>query len=254
MPRAFLFVATCVCALGACGGDVRDDGASTGDSGSADQTTVDSPRLDALSCPPLTCKASPPCCCHPGGGWDESSYFCDESGHWACPPGDTFHDCECHVSCPLRRDSGTPPDADDASETSDGDTTTDVEAGAAALTITGLTVHGDCMPIVPPDPILASWTASISGATGSVATLVDAKLVITSASTVTQHLTVDHPDVSLAGGAGSQAQSKTGADVTPAAAFCGEFCSGATASLDLTFDTAGGPLNARAEVPFDCAF
>ena len=38
-----------------------------------------------------------------------------------------------------------------------------LDAATPTVTITNLMVYGDCMPIVAPDPIHASWTATIDG-------------------------------------------------------------------------------------------
>lgn len=129
----------------------------------------------------------------------------------------------------------------------------DAAVGSGTLTVTGFTAYGDCMPIVSADPIHSFWFASIAGAAGSTATLVDAKLTITGSRTVTQHLTLDVPDIALTAGAGTADQHKTGADANPGDV-CGELCSGATAALDLIFDTADGRLTAHVEAPYSCAF
>ena len=121
------------------------------------------------------------------------------------------------------------------------------------VTITGLTVFANCMPVVDPDPIIAFWTANVTGANGSTATLSDAKLTVNGSSTVMQTLTVDNPTISLSGGAGSQEQRKTSADVIPSGA-CSSLCSGATFSLELTYTIDGRMVMVTETGDFDCLF
>jgi hypothetical protein len=97
----------------------------------------------------------------------------------------------------------------------------------------------------------ASWTASISGASGTTATLLEAQLTV---GTLTQTLTLDHPDIALSGGAGSQAQTKVSGSPNPPAGCTGLCSSTGVASLDLAFTTADGVLTAHAEAAFTCAF
>lgn len=129
---------------------------------------------------------------------------------------------------------------------------TDDAASAATVTISGLTLFGNCMPIVAPDPIRASWTATVAGATGATATLTSATLVITGTTTIVQNLTVDVPVIALTGGAGSSMQTKVLADMNPSMA-CGGTC-GSPAHLDLTFMIDGAPVMATADATYECAF
>lgn len=153
-------------------------------------------------------------------------------------------------------DTGTPADAGTdaapmADAGSDAGSTTD--AGAHAMvTVTDFTVFGNCMPIVAPDPIIVSWTANVSGASGTTAMLTNAVLTIDSPSPIVQRLTVDVPTFALSGGSGSQAQRKTMADANPAMA-CGGAC-GSAAHLAATFMVDGAPVMVTADGTYDCAF
>lgn len=122
---------------------------------------------------------------------------------------------------------------------------------AAVVTITDFVSYGNCFP-VPPDPIMASWHVTVTGASGSTATLTSARLTITGSATVVQMLTVDMPVVALAGGAGSADQRKVMADMNPPDA-CGELCGGSTARIDLVFLIDGVTVMATASVPYECA-
>jgi hypothetical protein len=132
-----------------------------------------------------------------------------------------------------------------------------IDASATSISLTGAAVYSNCMPSVPPDPILAFWTVHVSGAPGGLTsvTLTDAKLTITPASgaPVNQTLTIDFPAVALTGGAGTQDQRKTGADVLPSGA-CSALCSGATFSLELTYDVAGTPFVVTETGAFGCVY
>ena len=112
---------------------------------------------------------------------------------------------------PVGSDSGA---ADAADEAPVGIGTLTI--GAPPDTPGGPDIYGNCMPVVMPDPVIAFWTQRpIVGGRGTIATLAEATLTITGSWTVTQHLTLDHPNILLTGGAGSQAQRKTGADMNP---------------------------------------
>ena len=130
-----------------------------------------------------------------------------------------------------------------------------VDAATPTLTITNLTVYGDCMPIVAADPIHASWTATIDGAAGTSATFTSALLSIrpnAPGATITQNLTVDMPAITLTGGHGSATQLKTGADANPPAG-CTGVCGG-IAHLMVTFTIDGAPVFANAQANVSCAF
>ena len=122
---------------------------------------------------------------------------------------------------------------------------------SAAITIRDLGIYANCMPSVPPDPIIAFWTTDVRGATSATASLTSAVLTIVGSGTVTQTLTVDVPAVVLSAGSGTQDQRKTGADMNPTAA-CGELCSGATATLVLRFAVDGTEIEVRDTTPFGC--
>jgi len=51
-----------------------------------------------------------------------------------------------------------------------------MDGGSTRFTITSFSAYANCMPIVPPDPVNASWTLSVSGSTGTTATVVMATL------------------------------------------------------------------------------
>lgn len=154
------------------------------------------------------------------------------------------------------RDAGsTDPDAGTDAGASDAgtDAAMTVDASATRITLSDVGVYANCMPIVAPDPIIAFWNVTVTGAPASSATLTRAELRITGASTVTQLLTVDSPTVALAGGTGTAMQRKTGADANPGSA-CGELCSGATFTLTLTFDVGGTSIEVVEGGSFGCVY
>jgi hypothetical protein len=126
-------------------------------------------------------------------------------------------------------------------------------SGDATIALGDASVYGSCMPVTPPDPIMASWTIAISGATGSTATLRDARLRIVGSHTVMQTLTVDPMTIALTGGSGTAMQSKTGADTDPSMP-CGELCGGATYTLELTYEVDGAEVRATESGFYSCVF
>lgn len=129
------------------------------------------------------------------------------------------------------------------------------DASTATVVITDFYAYANCMPIVPPDPIRASWTATVSGATGAAATVTSATLTImpgAGAATV-QDITVSPPAIALVGGTGSADQIKTAASTSPVMA-CSRLCgSGVTARLDISFSIDGTTVSATATGAFSCA-
>jgi len=149
-------------------------------------------------------------------------------------------------------DAGEPEDGGaDASEAMDAGTPADA-ATEAVITLDDVTVYANCMPIVAPDPIITVWTANVSGAVGSLATLTDAKLTLTGTPPVSQTLTVDTPTIPLSGGSGSQTQRKTGADADPPSG-CTTLCSGRTYTLELTYTVDGASVVVTDSGAFSCA-
>jgi hypothetical protein len=128
-----------------------------------------------------------------------------------------------------------------------------VDASATEIVLSDVGVYSNCMPIVAPDPIIAFWNVTITGAPGSAATLTSAKLTITGSSTVIQTLVVDEPVIALSGGAGSGMQRKTGADSNPSAG-CGELCGGATYVLELTYEVGGASIDVTETGSFGCVY
>ncbi len=124
---------------------------------------------------------------------------------------------------------------------------------AAMVTLTDFVAFGNCMPIVSPDPVRASWTATVSGAAGATATLTSATLTLAGARTIIQRVTVDAPVIALRGGAGSAMQRKVASDMVPTAG-CGELCGGTTATIDLVFVIDGADVPATARTAYECAF
>jgi hypothetical protein len=158
----------------------------------------------------------------------------------------------------LARDGGldaasTVEDGGASDDAGPSDAGTRVDASATEIVLSEVAVYANCQPVVPPDPILAFWNVTITGAPGSAATLTEAKLTITGSSTVIQTLTVDEPVIALSGGAGSGMQRKTGADTNPGAA-CGELCGGASFTLELTYDVGGATIAVTETGSFGCVY
>jgi hypothetical protein len=105
----------------------------------------------------------------------------------------------------------------------------------------------------PTDPIIAFQDSSIGSASGSQATIAGATLTVTGARTVARQLTLDFPNIVLAGEPALNINARPAADAPPGDV-CGELCGGAMPALDLALDTASGRLDAHVEMPFSCAF
>jgi hypothetical protein len=157
-------------------------------------------------------------------------------------------------------DAGPETDAGDATDAGpETDAGSSMDAGPsldastdAVITLSDVTVYANCMPSVPPDPINAFWTANVTGATGSAATLASATLSVTGPPSFTQTLTVDVPTISLSGGSGSQEQRKTGADRDPPGT-CGMLCD-SNYTLELTYMVDGASVVVSESGTLTCAF
>jgi hypothetical protein len=119
--------------------------------------------------------------------------------------------------------------------------------------LTEFVAYSNCMPAIPPDPVIVWWTAGITDGTGPTATLTRATLTITGARDITQELTVDMPVIALTGGAGSAMQRKVSGTPAPAGA-CGEICGGGTAEIEVVFDIGGANATATASTDFGCVY
>jgi hypothetical protein len=123
----------------------------------------------------------------------------------------------------------------------------------ATVTISDFVAFANCKPIVPPDPIITSWTVDIAGAMGPTAMLTNAELTVSAGSDFTQTLTVDMPVVVLTAGAGSAMQRKVAGAPAPTMA-CSTLCTaGATSSLEAVFSVDGANVIATATGSFECA-
>lgn len=145
----------------------------------------------------------------------------------------------------------------DAASPIDATSASDAPSSSATITLSDVAVYSNCMPIVAPDPILAFWSASVTGAgAASGAVLSDATLTIRvpGGSTVVQRLTVDMPVIALTAGAGSAMQRKTAADANPSEA-CGALCgAGVTYELELIYDVGGALVTVTDTGDFSCVY
>lgn len=131
--------------------------------------------------------------------------------------------------------------ADDAPVSSD--------AAAVSVAISDFAASGNCMPIVPGDPIVATWTVVVSGASGTTASFVRGELVYSGGSRVP--VTVDVPSFGLTAGAAMQAQRRvSGATKTDG---CGTTC-GMGVRLEATYLVDGEEFAVTANDNYDCAF
>jgi len=111
----------------------------------------------------------------------------------------------------------------------------------------------NCMPEVPPDPILVTWTVDITGAVGATAQLSKATLTVSnSSSSVVQDFTANSPTIPLAGGAGSAQQQKTPGSASPVSV-C-SLCTGASYRLDLVFTVDGQSFPVSGTSTFTCGY
>jgi hypothetical protein len=146
-----------------------------------------------------------------------------------------------------REDGGADDDAG-SSDAGERDATTE-----ARVTLTEFVAFANCKPVVPPDPIITSWTATVSGAAGATATLTNAELTITGGETFTQTVTVDNPVIALTGGAGSAMQRKVSGTPAPTDA-CERLCAvGSSSELEATFSVDGANVLVTATGTFECA-
>jgi hypothetical protein len=179
---------------------------------------------------------------------------------------DAGRDAPAPTDVPGGTDTPTPADAPedlDASEPSDApaDVPADLDApadapstdapGGLSVTISEFSIFGNCMPIVPPDPIVATWTITVAGATGAPARFVTGTLTFSSGET--QTITVEDDTIALVGGAGSGEQRRAGG--TPAVPGCGTVCSASVeADLVATYEVDGTMIQVEASGPYFCAF
>lgn len=124
---------------------------------------------------------------------------------------------------------------------------------SAVVTITDFFAWSNCMPIVAPDPVIATWMLHVTGATGTTATVVDAKLTIAAPSTtLMQTITLDTPAVTLTGGAGAASQRKASGTPGPTGA-CSSLCAaGTTSHLELTVEVDGVRIVITADDGYSC--
>jgi hypothetical protein len=160
------------------------------------------------------------------------------------------------------------PSTTDASSTADAPSALDAPATTDApmdapradaptpirVTIVDPYVYGNCFP-VPPDPVIAGWDVSISGASGSTATLTSAVLTVMGPATFTQTLAIDSPVVTLSGGAGTGSMRKTGGNPASVPG-CGSFCSGSGApaiwKIDMVFRIDGADIAVTVMGDYSC--
>ena len=125
-------------------------------------------------------------------------------------------------------------------------------ATSVVVTVTDFFAWSNCMPIVAPDPVRASWTVHVTGATGATATVTDAKLTIDAGVTpFMQSLTLASTAIALTGGAGSAMQSKMSGTPAPTGA-CSTLCSATASHLELTVEVDGVPYTVTADDGYSC--
>lgn len=125
--------------------------------------------------------------------------------------------------------------------------------GSLRVTISDPYVYGNCFP-VPPDPVIAGWDVTITGASGSTATLTSAELTVTAGpTTFTQTLMVDVTTVPLTGGSGMVSMRKTSGmpSSVPGCSACGSG-GGATYTLELVFLIDGVSVPKTTTGSYDC--
>ncbi len=137
------------------------------------------------------------------------------------------------------RDAGT-----DAALATDTGSVTDA-GGTASFTVEIVNpyAYGNCF-MGPPDPLMVSWTAHVTGPAGTMITLMDAKLRVEDPAmsyAQDQTLVVDVTRFAIgAGGTVDQDQRKTsGSPSVPVCSFCGDAVSG---TLSLVYRTDAGEV------------
>jgi hypothetical protein len=158
------------------------------------------------------------------------------------------------------RDGGPRSDGGDSDAGGATDGGADAEAGDAGepggtVMLTEFVAYSNCMPAIPPDPVIAWWTASISDGSGPTARLTSATLTISAGDGVMQELTVDMPVIALIDGAGSAMQRKVSGMPALTGACERVFCDGPrTAEIEVVFDIGGANATTTASTEFGCVY
>lgn len=122
------------------------------------------------------------------------------------------------------------------------------DAAAITVEIRDFSAFGNCMPIVPPDPIVATWTVVVAGASGSSASFESGTLTFTGGEVVP--VAVDVPTFALTGGAAMQAQRRNaGVIKVSACTLCGM-----GVRLDASYRVDGVSFPVVANGNYECAF
>jgi hypothetical protein len=211
---------------------------------------------------PFTCHAE--CVDDMGGGNSESQWCADDFA--CCTPGAV---CDEEGYCVAGGDTdttgtetGTETDTGTGTETdtgTTGDTDTDTDTGGVlpSITIEGLQVTADCMPIVPDDPIVAAWTTKFDNTGGAVEFTADVtKATLTYSPGNGEFVQEIKVSPTTSGVVGvdkivSKDMKKTGA-ITALPDDCGQ-C-GKPVALEIVFDVDGADVAASAEVELQCVF
>ena len=152
------------------------------------------------------------------------------------------------MDAPVESDAS--PDAPSSDTPSSDTASTDAPSGVT-VAIADFSIFGNCMPIVPPDPIIATWTITVSGATGATARFVTGTLTFSGGAS--QTITVEDDTIDLVAGAGTGDQRRAGG--TPAIPGCGTICSaGEDAALQVTYEVDGATYQVDASGAYSCAF
>jgi hypothetical protein len=119
---------------------------------------------------------------------------------------------------------------------------------AATVVLSDFAAFGNCMPIVPSDPIVATWTITVSGASSTSARFVTGTLSFTTGET--QTITVETDTIPLTAGGGTGDQRR--ASGTPTVPGCAGVC-GAGVTLNATYEVDGAMFVVTGAGNYTCA-
>jgi hypothetical protein len=122
------------------------------------------------------------------------------------------------------------------------------DAAGVTVSIADFNIFGNCMPIVPPDPIVATWTVVVAGASGTSGSFESGTLTFSGGEVVP--VTVDVPSFTLTAGGAMQAQRREpGVIKVDGCSLCGM-----GVRLDATYRVDGASFPVVANGNFSCAF
>jgi hypothetical protein len=198
--------------------------------------------------------------CIDDAGCCEAGAVCGMDGYCTLPPPETTTDTDTETT-DTDTDTTTG-DTDTGTSTGTGtdtDTDTDTDTGGLLplIGVTGLSVFGNCMPAVPPDPVDAKWVVTVDNTTGDAEiTAMLTKATLTYEPGMTEFVQGIDVDPTMIGPVPAMMKKMGMMAKTAAQMNLPNDCTrcGKPVKLDLTFDVGGDVVAASAEVMMACAF